>query len=506
MTFVPKHSRRLSMPRIALLSRLGLAGGLLCLSGPASAYDSGSTGADGAFTPLVNTELALPPSGVFNFASVNIPSGVTVTFKRNATNTPVVMLVSGNVTIAGTLNLSGGNAADSGAAGDGNIGDDGLPGKGGPGGYDGGAGGPASATSTGGNGLGPGGGGGGNVVRYVTSYGDRTGGGGAGFSGSGAWSSPSNSNGNTGSGGNSYGTSLLLPLIGGSGGGGGAGGPSFGGSGGGGGGGALLIAASGTVSLTGSITANGGTGGNSAGDGRGATGGAGSGGAIRIVATKIEGNGTLAATSGAARSNGGWAAGNQYLITDGGAGSAGRIRLEAETFTRTAASTPAHSFDQPGPAFVAGFPTLRIASVAGVEAPGQPTGSADIVLPAATPNPVTVGFATTGVPVGNTVKLTVTPQYGTPTTVVSPALSGTTEAAAASVQVNLPEGPSTLSATTTYTVVASVGDELAPYAEGERVKEVTLAAGPGRDDKVILTTVSGKAFETPRAVLARLGG
>ena len=299
-----------------------------------------------------------------------------------------------------------------------------------------------------------------------------------------------------------YGTAGLLPLIGGSGGGGGAGGAFLGGGGGGGGGG-ILIAANGTVSVTGSLLANGGKGADSAGDGRGAGGGGGSGGAIRIVASRIEGNGTISASAGSG--------GVAYtccspFIGDGGAGGAGRIRLESETFTRTAASTPAHTFDKPGPTFVAGFPTLRIASVAGVNAPDQPTGSADIVLPSSTANPVTVGFATTGVPVGNTVKLTVTPQAGTTTTVISPALAGTTQSGTASVQVTLPTGPSTLSATTTYTVTASIGDALAPYAQGERVQEVTLVAGPGQADRIILTTVSGKTFETTRAVLARLGG
>lgn len=76
------------------------------IPGSALAFNSGSTGADGAFTPTVNTELQLPESGVLNFTSVNIPTGVKVTFKRNTTNTPVVLLASGDVTIAGTLDPS----------------------------------------------------------------------------------------------------------------------------------------------------------------------------------------------------------------------------------------------------------------------------------------------------------------------------------------------------------------------------------------------------------------
>ena len=121
--------------------------GTLCLAGllqPALAYDSGSTGADGAFSPTVNTELQIPESGVFNFTTVNIPTGVTVTFKKNTTNTAVVILTSGSVTVIGTINISGSEAKSTGAAGDGNIGDDGVPGAGGPGGYDGGRGGRVS--------------------------------------------------------------------------------------------------------------------------------------------------------------------------------------------------------------------------------------------------------------------------------------------------------------------------------------------------------------------------
>lgn len=100
------------------------------------AYESGSTGADGAFNPTVDTVLPLPPDGIFNFTNVNIPAGVTVTFQRNDINTPVTLLASGDAIISGTLHVNGGWSAPVGAAGDGNIGDDGLPGIGGPGGYD----------------------------------------------------------------------------------------------------------------------------------------------------------------------------------------------------------------------------------------------------------------------------------------------------------------------------------------------------------------------------------
>src|SRR6185369_2540509 len=104
---------------------------LAVLAPNAAAFDSGSTGADGAFNPTANVTVPLPPSGVFNYTTVNIPAGVTVKFQKNTTNTPVVILASGDVTIAGTIDLNGGNAENvSNSAGTG------LPGLGGPGGYD----------------------------------------------------------------------------------------------------------------------------------------------------------------------------------------------------------------------------------------------------------------------------------------------------------------------------------------------------------------------------------
>ncbi len=125
-----------------IIDLAGIALGFALLSCTALAFDSGSTGVDGDFNPPVTIEVPLPPSGVFNFRSVNIPLGVPVTFSRNATNTPIVMLVQGDVTVAGTIDISGKPGADVGPAGDGNRADDGTPGQGGPGGLDGGYGTP----------------------------------------------------------------------------------------------------------------------------------------------------------------------------------------------------------------------------------------------------------------------------------------------------------------------------------------------------------------------------
>jgi hypothetical protein len=40
---------------------------------------------------------------VLNYTTINIPREITVKFLRNTSNTPVVLLVQGSVTIAGTI-------------------------------------------------------------------------------------------------------------------------------------------------------------------------------------------------------------------------------------------------------------------------------------------------------------------------------------------------------------------------------------------------------------------
>ena len=118
-------------------------------------------------------------------------------------------------------------------------------------------------------------------------------------------------------------------------------------------------------------------------------------------------------------------------------------------------------------------------------------------------NPVTVVFKTTGVPVGNNVKLTVTPAYGAPVTAVSPAITGTTTLGNASVPVSLPSGPSTLLAQTTYTITVAMGQALSMFAQNEQGERIAIKAAPGKANQYFLVTVSGKEFEVP---LARLAG
>lgn len=525
-----KHIPSLPAPRRGL-KPLALLAGLLAAASAAQAFDSGSTGADGALAPAANSgllEIQLPESGILNYTTVTIPAGVTVRFKKNTLNTPVVMLASGNVTIAGIIDVSGGHGAFTGTAADGNTADDGVPGRGGPGGFDGGRGGSTDAANRlGGSGLGPGGGKGG-IAGSDGCSGNRWYkgiGGGGGYADFGVETQTTGSASYCGIGrsdavGRPYGNTLLQPLIGGSGGGGGFGGANFAGSGGGGGGGAILIASSGTLTLSGVIKADGGGSGVVLGTNTGAHGAGGSGGAIRLVATTLTGGGT-ARTIGACIHDGNastyrsvyysasayTAIYEPYFNACGNyGGSEGRIRLEAENLTFSGKTYPVFTTGTPAPVFLSNVPSLRIASVAGAAVPATPTGNADVVLPADVTNPVTVNFETTNVPTGNTIVLKVVPASGHPIEVQSPAIAGTTQAGTTSVQVTLPAGPSVLQATTTYTIVVAMGDALSHFAQNERVEKVQLTATLGSNTpEARLITVSGKQYTVPWSVLQIAG-
>lgn len=197
----------------------------------AQTFSSGSTGVDGTLDLTSGDRVvALPPSGVLNYTTVNIPAGRTLTFQKNSRNTPVTMLVQGNVIIEGTISV---DAPGNNFCCDGRLA--------GPGGFPGGNDGP---------GFGPGGG--------------QT----AGANGS--WVGPLN----------------LFPIVGGSG---GDGRDGFLGIGGG-GGGAILLVSSTSITLTSDarITASGGMS-----DTHNIRGTAGSGGAIRLVANSLSVAGAL---------------------------------------------------------------------------------------------------------------------------------------------------------------------------------------------------------------------
>lgn len=428
------------MKKIVIVSLISIL--ILALGETASAtFDSGSTGADGAFNPTANIQVVLPPDGVLNYTTINIPSGVSVTFQKNDDNTPVYMLATGDVTIAGTINVTAGNGTST------------VPGQGGPGGYKGGF--AATVFNTpGGKGLGPGGGNPGLTQNRC--------GGGGGF----ATAGETKCSGATG--GATYGNERLLPLIGGSGGGGGS---DYSGRNAGGGGGAIMIASSATITVSGAIYANGGSGNYVS----SYAGGAGSGGAIKLVANVISGEGNIHALG--------------YTTTlSMGSGGNGRIRIETFSMQRQSSTSPSYSLGQPSSIFIPDPPSLSITSVGGSPVPANAVAlynQPDISLPDTTTNPVPVDVSATNIPVGTTVKVWVIPQYGSSSN-TSITLTGNDASSSGTANVNLSTSYSNiLMAESTFTIMAF-------YWDGEEIEKVRLATQQGDSLKVVYLTKSGK--------------
>lgn len=235
-----RHAKPAAMPWcVLLLLAAGAAG--------AQAFDSGSTGADGAIyvPPYSSSTLQVPPSGIFNATTLNVRIGSTLYFTPNARNTPVVLLCTGDVTLEGGLALdASGRVA-------------------GPGGFDGGE--DKTAGPRGGDGLGPGGG---QWDAASPGRGNHAG-----------LTSPGPLDGVV------YGSQLLMPIVGGSG-----GGASDAGAGGGGGGG-VIIASSTRIVLSGGWV-------RSLGYGNGAAG------SIRLIAPQVTGTGSFNVSMGTAAGHG----------------------------------------------------------------------------------------------------------------------------------------------------------------------------------------------------------
>jgi len=488
----------------------------LVIAGPviqntsAVTFDSGSTCVDllastcsGTFSPTVNTIVQLPPDGILDYTTYYIPAGVTVSYARNAANTPVIIRTTGDVKIEGVINVSATTPpTNSGMYGDGNLGDDGQPGLGGPGGGDGGYGGYAALfggayLQMGGNGQGLGGG---PAAGLCTAYNGACNGAGGGFGTGGVGATYGVGGGST------YGQATLLPIVGGSGGSGGAAGTSFSGAGGGGGGGAILISA-GTPSTPATITlgksgtyayiyADGGAGGHSSGSGCGGCGGGGSGGAIRLVANALSCPGTYCRMY--ARGGSGW---GDCSYNSGGGGK-GIIRLESNTISGwdPSYSDPNYTWSLPGHAMVPNNPTLVISSVtptSGVPSPvpANPTGNADITFPQGTTT-VTVNLAATNIPIGTTIKVYVVPASGATRSVAnSSALAGASDAATtATATITLSPGNNVLLASATYSVTELIALNLPTFDDGVRVAKIRVDSTMGGESKITYITASGKEY------------
>jgi hypothetical protein len=377
---------------------------LLALVGSARAQvNSGSDGHDGPFNPTASStviNMADHPNGIYQYTSVNIPTGVTVSFIPNANNTPVVWLVQSDCVIQGTVDLSGKPQVN------------GTGGIGGPGGYRGGNGGNNPTA-----GLGPGGGPPGSIADSA-AYGTA-----------GYHSTPNGPAAST------YGTQFILPLLAGSGGGGG------GGLGGGGGGGAILIAASNIV-LNGSISANGADGSSS---GLDRSSGAGSGGGIRFCANVFQGRGSVSAAGGSFVAPG-------WNVNTSGHGGEGRIRIDCidYQFGGSINSLYTRGF-QPIiiPAPGQGI-QLAIASVGGVAVAANPSGvlvTPDAIIAGQQTNPIAIVVHCSNLPLNTPITVSVRPVYGSSVSAVGYNNTGTQASSTATVSLNIPRGGGILYAT-----------------------------------------------------------
>jgi hypothetical protein len=323
----------------------------------------------------------LPEDGIFRFSSFTAVNRY-FTFSRNAANTPVTILVSGNMTLTGTgccytwqLSGSSGTQGSSATAG--------VGGLGGPGGFRGGDGASQgiNLAAIGGSGFGPGGGAAGTSSPLGHA-----------------------------AGGTFVGLPELLPLIGGAGGGGGASSATnptnCSGGGGGGGGGALLIAVNGTLQVQNyQLFADGGSAGAWGNTTCATYGGGGSGGAIRLVAGAFStpGFAQLLARAGSS-------------AVTGAFGGPGRIRLESvNDSAQTLFSTDpaAQRIVGPTPLTNPVSPTVRFVLINGAAVPEVTLGTyggIDVVVPA--PGATTFTLETTGIPSGTTVEVTVKPRIG----------------------------------------------------------------------------------------------
>ncbi len=238
-------------------------------------FNSGSNETYGPMNITANTTLdmqTLAPDGIFNCTTINVAAGATLKFTPNSLNTPVYLLATGDVSVSGTIDVSG------------SMGTGTLGGAGGPGGFSGGN--PGNVGLLDGCGHGPGAGPVGGPASYGTTASLN----------SGYYPTAI-------VGGVVYGSPLLIPLIGGSGGAGSAG------TGGEGGGGAVLIASNTRIEVSGGVAAT-----SPDLNVRGFF-GLGSGGAIRLVAQVVSGNGKLNVN------------GSQQPYT-ASCGGAGRIRID----------------------------------------------------------------------------------------------------------------------------------------------------------------------------------
>ncbi len=376
-------------------------------------FSSGSTGSDGALnitapgvTYLDPKAMNIDPAGdnIFNFTTITIATGSILKISEVKLHGPVYFLASGDVTIAGVIDITGNDSPGVTATAAEQI-----PAFAGSGGYSGGLGGvhgDSSHSALPGNG--PGGGAAGDINQpYAVGGGFTT-------------------------------NRFLVPLVGGSGGGGTNDNSQYGAQGGA-GGGALLIASSTKITLAandgnapdgipnGVINARGGYG-NARGCG-------GAGGAVRLVANSITWTNDYSGI---------------YVDGNGGLGVQGSCKTYPQSgFIRLEGNT-VHSIDHislSGPyvqslPFALNLPTapppvITVASINGVAINANPFSFPDDTINSTTAVPVVINA--TNMPVNATVNLFLLSDTAANQS-IPVTLQGNTSASAATINVLFPSG------------------------------------------------------------------
>jgi hypothetical protein len=399
---------------------------LVCVPVASAQFSSGSTGADGAYSPTASGDfdpiaLGVDASGdnVFNFTTINIPAGITIKLRASKLrNAAVTWLATGNVTIAGTLDLSGATPVTLNTSQPSQVAANRVLPEPGPGGYTGGLGSYGGGTPQAGAGPGAGPAPGQETTSGLDCYGGNGSFITLGYALSGLHS------------GLTYSSYLLTPLYGGSGGAGGwdAAAGNTGGIGGA-GGGAIRIVSSTQINVTGVINANGGTGGTVTGSTAGCPGGAGAGGAIHLIAPTVLGNGSMTSSSGISQES------DTAAVT-------GIVRFSTNANNYTGTATGGVVL---GPLFVPpadstlSTPSLKITQVNGVQVPPEAAGqylTPDVIIAAT--GAVTVNLAAANIPLGTIVTLRITAETGSDTTISCTPLAGTLAASTATCSATFP--------------------------------------------------------------------
>lgn len=221
----------------------------------------------------------------------------------------------------------------------------------------------------------------------------------------------------------------------------------------------------------------------------GGTGGGGSGGSIRLIAESLAGNGTISAYAGSGPS--GYYNGSSNA--SGGNGSLGRIRLEYNSKTRTAVTYPTYTYGASASAVPTTTPTLAVLSIGGADVPATSQGlmsAPDVNLPWGTVNPLNIVVKGTNIPVGTSITIKSSPSVGTAVTATG-TLAGTDADSSVTIPISIATAyPSVITATCTYTVIASNGAPI--YAGGERVEKVRVASVVGGASSFTYITESGR--------------